>query len=511
MKKYNLLVLLPICITFLNQSMNAQFELPSGLSLGNHLEYSYDTKENREILENWLNLDYRYGIFNAGLRFEVFQPNDPNPAISRGKDYFAGIPFKFLEANIGNISKGLKVTVGNFYELFGRGIVLKSYEDRNIRIDNNLLGVNIEGRYAGFRLKALTGMAANINDERKDILHAVDLEYGGLKNMKLGLSHAANNSQNSNTARTSLTSARVEASLWNFDSYVEYGIKQNVDVQKKVFDDDEFKIGNAIYGNLNFYLGSFSLSAEYKKYDNFNFQSSDGTIIYNTPPALRRDHTYTLLNRHPSPLDPNNEEGMQFEANYYFSDYTSLAVNYNFTNTLKPGSFYQRINQLNNDSQAALKDFYVHVQHAWSESFETIFAFDYNEELSTSTKNITPIIDSKYYFDGVNTLHAVLEHQQTNVTKTKEDYYADVFLLEYLRSPDFSISWSIEMQTKEPQPDHIVRKIWSFVQFGYKLWDHTDLRLLIGSRQAGNICIGGVCRYEPEFRGVELKLMTRLY
>jgi hypothetical protein len=34
---------------------------------------------------------------------------------------------------------------------------------------------------------------------------------------------------------------------------------------------------------------------------------------------------------------------------------------------------------------------------------------------------------------------------------------------------------------------------------------------LVGSRQAGNICIGGVCRYEPEFRGIELKMNTRLY
>ena len=67
-----------------------------------------------------------------------------------------------------------------------------------------------------------------------------------------------------------------------------------------------------------------------------------------------------------------------------------------------------------------------------------------------------------------------------------------------------------EVQTKEPEVDRTVRKFWGFVQVGYKIGNHTDLSLLIGTRQAGNICIGGVCRYEPAFQGVELKIITRL-
>ncbi len=67
--------------------------------------------------------------------------------------------------DIGDVEEGLNITAGNFYKLFGRGMILKSYEDRNIRIDNNLLGVKVEGNYLGFSLTALSGSATNSNNE----------------------------------------------------------------------------------------------------------------------------------------------------------------------------------------------------------------------------------------------------------------------------------------------------------------------------------------------------------
>lgn len=103
-----------------------------------------------------------------------------------------------------------------------------------------------------------------------------------------------------------------------------------------------------------------------------------------------------------------------------------------------------------------------------------------------------------------------MEHQQTENLSTDEKYYDNVIAIEYLRSPNFNVSLVTEVQTKEPEAGNIVRKVWSFIQFGYKLGNHTDISLLLGTRQAGNICIGGICRYEPAFQGVEIKMLTRL-
>jgi len=493
-----------------SQADSRWFLLPDGLGLQNQLEYSYNVENKIEILENWLTLDYNKNIFSAGLRFEVFQPNDPDPSISRGKVKYADIAYKYLAVDIGDVEEGININVGNYYKLFGRGLVLKSYEDRNIRVDNNLLGVKVEANYMGFTLSALSGSAANAVNERQDILHAADLQYTGFDFIKLGTTFASNLPPTDGVARTSLASLRIQPSYWNFDGYAEYGIKSNKDIQSQIFNDDEWKIGEAFYGSLNFYYDAFSIVGEYKYYDNYAFTSSDGTIYYNTPPSLRKEYTYVLLNRHPSPLDQSNEEGYALEVNYNFSDETSFIANYGITQTLPTSSYYQRVNDISLPITTQLEEVFLQATHNWNKSFTTIAAFGYNQELSTNTKNITPILENKFYFDDINTIKLVLEHQQTENLSTDEKYYDDVINIEYLRSPNFSVAVVAELQTKEPEPGNVVRRFWSFIQFGYKIGNHTDLSLLLGTRQAGNICIGGICRYEPAFQGVEIKILTRL-
>lgn len=493
-----------------SQSGSSWLTWPQGLGFANRLEYSYNVDTEQEILENWLNLDYTVGMFSTGLRFEVFQPNDPDPSISRGKEKYSAVDFLYFKADIGERYEGLEIIGGNFYTLFGRGMVLKSYEDRAIRIDNNLLGLRVAGRYGGFVLTGLSGSAANANNERLDILHAADLEYRGWGPLKAGLTVASNLPTSDDVARTTMASLRVLPSFWDIDVYAEYTAKFNEDIKQNIFNGSESIVGQGFYGNLNYYLGSLSLLGEYKYYDNIAFTSQDGTIFYNTPPSVRLEYTYVLPNRHPSPLNQANEKGFQVAAGYDLSDNTYLTGAYTQTKTLPSSSYYQRVNQINIPISTQLEEVYVTGQQDWGESLTTILAFAYNEELATNTKNITPILETRFYFGEVNTIKVVLEHQHTTDKFTSEEYYSDVLNIEYLRSPKFSIATVMELQTKEPEPDKIVRKFWAFVQAGYKFGGHTDISLLVGTRQAGNICIGGVCRFEPAFQGVELKLLTRL-
>jgi hypothetical protein len=492
-----------------SQSKDDFFLMPDGLGFSNQLEYSYDIQNKKPTFENWFNLDYRKGIFSAGLRFDIFQPNDPDPSISRGKEKYSDIAYKYLKAEIGDFNKGLSVTAGNFYTLFGRGLILKSYEDRNIRIDNNLLGVKVEGRYKDFALTALSGMAENSLAARKDILHALDIEYRGLSFAKFGGSVASNLPELEGAAKTTLSALRIQPSIWNIDMYAEYGIKQNEDVKQNIFNGNNAITGEAFYGSMSLYLGSFSFSGEVKHYDNYAFTSYDGTITYNTPPSLRKEYTYQLLNRHPSPLEQSNERGFQVEVNYNLDFDTDFNANFGMTETLPASSYYQRVNGFNNPVLLQHKEFFIQANRNWNESLSTILSFGYNEELQSSTKNIVPILEQRFYFGDINTIKVVIEHQHTTNKITSEKYYSNVLALEYLRSPSLSISLVTEVETKEPVEGRTLRKLWSFVRFGYKIFQNTDLSLLIGSRQAGNICIGGVCRFEPEFRGIELKMLTR--
>ena len=508
--KFLLLIVIINSLPVFAQTETGLLTWPQGLGFSNHLEYSYNTDTEREILENWLNLDYTLGMFSAGLRFDIFQPNDPDPSISRGKEKFSEIDFIYFQADVGNKDEGLEITGGNFYNLFGRGMVLKNYEDRSIRIDNNLLGVKLTGKYAGFILTGLSGMAANLNNERKDILHAADLEYRGWQPLKAGVTVASNLPPSEEDARTTLASLRILPSFWDIDIYTEYTAKFNEDIKQNIFKGDETIVGQGFYGNLNYYLGPLSLLGEYKYYDNIAFTSQDGTIYYNTPPSVRLEYTYILPNRHPSPLNQANEQGFQTAAGYNLSDDTYFTAAYTQTKTLPASSYYQRINETNVPVLTQLREYYFTGQHDWSQNLTSVAAFGYNEELSTNTKNLTPILENRFYFGEVNTIKLILEHQQVTNRTTTEEYFSDVVEVEYLRSPNFSFAVVAELQTKEPEQDRIVRKFWGFVQAGYKIGNHSDISLLLGTRQAGNICIGGVCRYEPAFKGVELKIMTRL-
>ena len=502
------------------QAQNNNF-LPEGLGFSNQLEYSNDVTRHIEIFEDWLNLDYNKGIFGAGIRFESYEPNDPNPAISRGKTRYADIAYKYIKAEIGDAQFGGDLVVGNYYALFGRGLILKSYENRNIRVDNNLLGAKLEARYGGITLTALTGMAANADNIRKEILHAADLEYKVFNQLKLGASYASNLPEDENIARTMLTSFRVIPRIWNFDFYAEYGFKQNRDVRSSLLNPDtsyvvyypykesDWKVGQAAYGSVNFYYDAFALSGEYKYYDNFTFSSQDGTIIYNTPPSVRKEYTYVLLNRHPSALNQSDEQGFQVQLDYNMTDETYFSLDYGETKTLPAKSYYKRILDDNSSPRVQLREVYAQAHNDWNDNWTTIAAFGYNEERDTDTRNVTPILENIFYFNEINTIKFTIEHQQTTVNLTSEKYYDDAVTLEYLRSPDFSVSVVSEMQTREPESGKTLRKFWSFIQCGYKIGDHTDVSILFGSRQAGNICIGGVCRYEPEFSGIEFKMFTR--
>ena len=483
--------------------------VPEGLGIANQLHYSLDWKTKLEILEDWLNLDYQYKILSAGIRYEVFQPNDPNASISRGKDRYADIAFKYVSVDVGKAQEGAALTIGNFYCLFGRGLILKSYEDRDIRVDNNLLGIKITGRYGGLRLTALTGQPADFTGQRADVLHAVDVEYSGWKYLSAGGTFASHQPDAAGAARTRLASVRIQPRIWNFEGYAEYGIKQNNDILEEALGESSGIVGRAIYGSAAWFLGSFSVVGEYKLYDNYGFRSSDQISLYNNPPALRRDYAYILLNRHPSVTDPDNERGFQVESNLTIGGETALNASYAVTGTLGSDSFYQRILRTSLPSRTVLRDLCGLATETWSDALKTTALVGYREELATNTRSLTPVLEAWYAITPTHSVRAIIEHQKVTDRTTAERYLDDVLTLEFLRAPDLSFSAVVEMQTHEPVAGLRVRSYWGFGQVGFKIGDHTDGSMLAGSRQAGYVCVGGVCRYEPEFRGIELRLISR--
>lgn len=503
-----LLFLFAVSFPVFAQEEEPAIQLPQGLGIANQLKYSTDIDTKREIFENWLNVDYASGIFTAGMRFDIFQPMDNTLPLSLGKSRYGDISFKYIRAETGDADAGAELTVGNYYALFGRGLILKSYEDRNVRIDNNLLGVKLISRYAGFTITALSGSPENSDATRTDLFHAIDVEYKIFKTTKAGISFASN--QGTAGSRNKFVSFRAQHGFDFGDLYVETGGRQNDDISNSKFKGAQQFVGKAFYAGGSLFYDVLSLTAEYKHYDNFASQSQDASVNYNTAPSTRKDYTYLLLNRHPSPMNQNNEKGILAEITAQYTTESSFSLAYGITNTLPASSLYQRMNKTSQPVRTQFKEIFGQWYHHWDEQWSTVAALGYNEELDKNTKNITPIFEARYYFDDVNTMRTSVEHQSTHDRNSKEKFFVDVFMIEFLHAPSFSLTWLGELETREPLPGNVVRKMWNLLQFGFKVAEHTDVNVLIGSRQEGSVCIGGVCRYEPAFSGIELKMMTRL-
>ena len=91
--------------------------------------------------------------FDAGARFEFTEYPLPSFYDEQGFKGW-GVPYIYVKARF----KSWDLTLGNFYEQFGSGFILRTYEERTLGIDNSLLGGRLVLRpVKGVTAKVLSG------------------------------------------------------------------------------------------------------------------------------------------------------------------------------------------------------------------------------------------------------------------------------------------------------------------------------------------------------------------
>src|SRR5690606_30761549 len=91
-----------------------------------------ETKDNPFRSNNYVKIDYFKGKFEAGLQMEGYLPY----AILNYSPNLEGVNIGTVYARYNDYENGIVVTVVHFYEKFGGGLFLRSWEDR-------VLGINI--------------------------------------------------------------------------------------------------------------------------------------------------------------------------------------------------------------------------------------------------------------------------------------------------------------------------------------------------------------------------------
>lgn len=511
------------CAALLATPASAQESSTLSIHALNQLEYSVNSDSDREtnvpkeILEEWLDLDVRYDRVLLGFRYEAFQPHEKARFNEQTADSVReGIVQRYAAFDLGGGDAGTGgIRVGNFYEIFGKGMLFRAYEDRSIRIDGNMEGVQLWGSRGRLAAKAISGRMREVEtDERTDVLHGVDLEGSVASGLTLGGSYLIRSAPDPRVSATPLEPRHVEAlggrasySHSIFDVYAEAGrlnrhFLSAVDAfSGRGYDDIR---GAGYYASLSLYppmdrgpmsalpISGAALTAQFKNYDRFRFQpEAKGQTDYNNPPAATRENAYTLLSRHPHFLDANNEQGFAVEANVNLTPDSKLTLHRAQTDRQGGETYYH--------------EWYAEWRSHVGESYDVALIYDVVENNETVTRDKTPIVEVDYAPGGGWSLRGEYQYQDSEIAAVGDvpssSASTHLALLEYNISSSLTVSAVGEHASE-------LDKNFAYGQVDYHLSQQNFVSVTVGNRRAGYVCVGGICRFEPAFEGIEARLVT---
>jgi hypothetical protein len=448
------------------------------LNGSNQLEYSLQTDKYPawRSFECWSEVVANYKWYNLGVRFEQHLPSDKDSV-------WVGLTLKYLQMERGDFD----VILGDYYITLGKGLLLRSYEQRELRYDNNLEGAKLNWNRKAFDITFLWGKGVGGERKRRNPIGGVNLKLDALNWFKLGGTYL--NTKPKDVGRTQLLGGNGEILIPHLNLYAELAEKYN---PQNSFLPDK---GKGIYLSSNIYSAGWGMSLEYKDYKNLDF--SDEDLTYNQPPTLTKEHLYTLLNRNSHILDPTDEKGFQAEFNCSPKELANLVLNYSLTQNHQNKNLFSEI-YLQTEYNFPDK---VQVKGSWGlrESKEELG----NPQRTFFASEIT------YYLNTSNALNFALEHLLTKNDGSGTPYslikfYEQIISLSFSHSPLYSVTLDYERTTQ-----HSPKKNWFLASFDFNLDQKNNLSLGFGSRRAGKVCSGGMCTYKPELEGIEAKLLTR--
>ncbi len=467
---------------------------PGGLSwrdavtATDQFEYSYDTETDEEIMENWLDVAYQFGDFRTGVMLNHQAPSEDgnrrNEIMHRYFAYGSGI---------------FDLRIGHYYGMFGRGLVWNSYEDRFIRVDTALDGIIGHGGFGPVNLALLsgtTGTTPTISDPDGYIVNSVDVrgvdaDYRLMRGLSLGaagLTYLPNLQPDHDEAlREWVGTGRLDLNHTHTSLYLEYGKKTGYEYNLTTLDLDE---GSAFYGNLGVFAGPVSASIERSDYDKFRvIPRADGKQPLNRPPALVREHIYALLNRKPHAMNQDDEKGWQVEVNADFGKGWLMLGNASKIETHNRETLFEEV--------------YLQFEQGHIGDFRLRSGIDYQESEGTIRQSIC--VDGSWY--GMERLTWTAQFEQQHVDAGVLGEYDQQWMkLEMELPPRWTFDAILETNNKyEAQfdPDEIKGSTFPSGQVTYTLNGGGNLNVWFGKRQAGQLCAGGVCKFEPAFQGVE--------
>lgn len=511
------------------------------------------------------NVNYNYGNFSAGVRFESYQP----PLLGYLSGYTGtGIPYKYARYRHENID----VTVGSFYDQFGSGLCFRSYEDRGLLYDNAMNGMRvIYSPKNGVTLKGVIGRQRTYFDLSQGTVRGLDGEVnltqlfndyrdtkalndtGGVDSTRykrpvktqviLGGSFVSKYQPDQDPTlvlpeNVGCAAGRINIIKGGFNFYTEGVYKINDPSYQNNY---SYKDGKGIYSSVSYAAESgltFLVTA--KMIDNMSFRSDrnqTNTIdMINYSPPITKNHTYMMMAYVPYATQMNGEMGVSGEIQYKFKKGTLLGGKYgtdiaiNGSAMFAPDTIglpstsdslrhYKYRVDYTRPGQKLFHDFNIEIGKKINKHVK--FTFMYSNQYinqawvqyNTLGKKEHPDVHSNIWVADVTwrykTGKAIRFEVQNFLTKdTVNDFGAGSWgtgLIEWTPSSNWFFVIADQYNYGNADP---TKKVHYYYGSLIHVTGPTRITLSYGRQRAGIFCAGGVCRFVPSANALTISIST---
>lgn len=572
MKIKNLLFIILTSSTLLSFAQN---KVGSGVVSGdfavNGMYYIPDSLIGAEKVDSkvransWLNLNYVNGNLTIGARYEYYS----YPLIDFEKIGYKGQGLTHYFADYK--TDLLQITIGTFYEQFGQGLSLRAYEDRQLGIDNSILGARVKlNPFKGIIVKGVWGIERNNFDfdytKRNDMIRGVDGEISLDEIIKplaekgitfsLGGSFVSKYEKSlediyfvlfpndplitrTGTIPASKVPQNVGLCAYRFN-FGYKGFRIETEYASKINDPNNsnqyiYKKGESLFMTLSYSTKGFGASASFIRADNMDFRSqraisTNSLMSINYIPAINRQYSYQLIGNYSYSSQPNDQIGLQGQINYKIPKNSLLGGKYGIDLTFNYSRFHN-IDKVMVDE--AIENGTPEGTDGYTSSFFKFgkdllyqdFGFDITKKLNKKFKLALSYnyLDYNLFILQGHGEMVHLNHVTSELTYRINDKHAlrgelhGLFTKEDMGSwvyglLEYSISpkwfFSVADQYNYGNSNDDLKIHYYNFSIAYVIGT-TRIAANFGKTKEGILCIGGVCRAVPASYGMGINIATK--
>ena len=521
----------------------------------------FDAPSDQLRSNNYFQLNYNLGKFTAGIQYEAYLPS-ALLGYSPVYDNQNGIAHYFLNYK----DEKLDVTGGYFYEQFGSGLILRTWEDRQLGVNNALRGIRVRfNATENLDLTGIYGQQRNGFEVSEGTVQGVDANYN-LSNalnletvdLKVGASYVGRYQDvNGNDTIPDVVSAfggRLDFVIGNVYGGIEANAKsKDVIANEGQISTNKLYDGTSMQVNVGYAQKGFGVNGTFRRLENWSFYSdrlAEGNVfnqqILNYVPALTKQQDYLLTNIYVYNSQPRliidsfdqraGEVGTQFDLFYSFKKdswagkyKTKIAANFSYWAGLDAEynveNAYYDAKFVGNGSRL-FRDFSIEVKNKWSKSLNTVFTFQdviidkgVSQGGPVGTQGeihaYIAVLEATHKFGGNKSVRAVVQHLfdkdgEKNLT-AEDGTFIDASridgnwaggVVEYNFNSNYSLYVADSWNYGGEGEEHYYNIGGSYTK------GRVRAAMNYGRQRGGLICVGGVCRFVPTNTGVSANLVV---